>query len=1305
MHRLLQSQLKRVLGIRTPEELDTLLSELKDLGGRPGVGPTAARFLQEVGTLLGRVEQSYEQADRDLSLRARSLQLSSQELAEANERLRQEAATQSQAIARLRGTANSLLRADGRPELDSSLDDAEGEDGSTGLERLSHLMAQLVDERASALRELELQKFALDQHAIVSITDPRGRILYANDKFCQISGYDRDELIGRDHRIVNSGHHPPSFFAEMWHTIMDGQVWHGEIANRTKSGEIYWVAATVVPQLGIDGRPVRYIAIRTDITPRKHMEAELLESRRFLQSITDSMGEGVFSLDRRGYCTFLNPEAERLLGWSLADLRGITFHDAVHYKEASGRAVAKEDCPVMLSIRQGRTYRSDTDHFIRRDGTVFPISVISVPLREDGQIVGSVTVFQDITERQRILNALQESEKRLAIALDASQTGLWDWNPVTDAAYFSTHWLGMLGYGPDDLPACGRTWLSLLHPDDRDAVLNRLETHKRGDTPVYAVEFRMRHKDGGWVWILSAGKVTERGEDGAPTRITGIHKDITDLKRTEAELAHAKEEADRANRLKSDFLANMSHEIRTPMNAVIGLSHLIMTTELTRRQRDYMDKIHAASRNLLGIINDILDFSKIEAGKLTIETIPFQIADVLQEVTTVVQPRLREKGLELIVDLGAEVPTTLLGDPLRLGQVVLNLVSNAVKFTERGEVVVCVAGSRDGGDGYRLDVTVRDTGIGMSPAQVANLFRPFTQADSSTTRRFGGTGLGLAICRQLVELMGGSIGVESTAGVGTTFRFSILGRVAPEAASADRMPTDLMGRRVLVVDDSDAVRSILSDMLERFGLAVEAVPGGWDALARMENAIIGAEPPVDLLVLDWRMPDLDGVETLHRLQAMQEAHPPVIMTTAYGGDAMHDALDGGRVAAILEKPVTPSAMLDSVMTALGRDSSGRASGSALPAPRHVRPAAAGEDLSALVGRRVLLVEDNAINQQVACGLLELAGVEVAVAGSGEEALRILREQRFEVVLMDVQMPGLDGYETTGIIRREMELGDLPIVAMTAHAMAGDRERCLEAGMNDHVAKPIDPDALYAALLRWLKPSRRLGRGLTSAETGTGAGAAVLPDRLPGLDLAAARRSVGGNLGLLRRILGDFADSHGTDVARLSAEVASQSWRDALRTAHTLKGTSATIGALDLSQLAGDAERLLSGPAPALPPDLLPRLEAAMVEVVTGIRTLLRPLLQPLLHQDPQPDGAPATCTPARLAEAAALASRLELALSEGDPEAAELAEALAGLLEGSALAACAAAVARPASQFDFDEAATALTGLRAALHDHEEAGE
>ncbi|CAK0741044.1 two-component system, sensor histidine kinase and response regulator [Azospirillaceae bacterium] len=1281
MHRQLQTQLKRVLNLRSAEEVDGLLGELELLSQAPGLTPGVTKFLTGVRPLLGRVSQSYEQSDRDLSLRARSLQLSSQELVEANDRLRQGAAAQAQVIRSLREMVNRLLAGDGKPEL--------GEDANS-LEQLSRLMADMIEERATAQRELERQKFALDQHAIVSITDTNGLILYANDKFCEISGYRREELIGANHRLVNSGLHPPSMFKEMWQTISCGQVWHGEICNRAKDGWLYWVAATIVPLLDAAGMPAQYIAIRTDITLQKALETELVERRRFLQSITDAMGEGVLSMNSDGRCTFLNPEAERLLGWSLAELSDVSFHDIAHYRDWNGHAVSREECPVLNTVMAGEVFRSEDDSFIRRDGTQFPISIIAVPLREGERIVGSVSVFQDITERRRILNALQESERRLKIALDASSTGLWDWNPQTDVGHFSEHWLGMIGYRPGELPETGETWRSLLHPEDAARVLRRLEAHFEGQTPVYESEFRLHHRDGRWIWVLSAGKVTERDEDGAPLRVTGIHKDISDYKKAQEELEKAKEEADRANRLKSDFLANMSHEIRTPMNAVMGLSHLLMRTDLTPRQRDYLEKIESSSRNLLGIINDILDFSKIEAGKLIIERIPFSLSGMIQEITTVVQPKAREKSLELGIDLGAGLPATVIGDPLRMSQVLLNLLSNAVKFTERGSVVVTVRGQPRPDGTCLLEFQIQDSGIGMTPAQQAGLFQPFTQADSSTTRHFGGTGLGLAICRQLVELMGGEIGVDSVAGVGSRFHFRVPCPVAEEAPPPIRLPQDVMVMRALVVDDCEAIRSILADMLENFGLAVELADGGVAAIARLEEAAAGTADPVGVVILDWRMPDLDGIETLRRINRHPGINSRVIMTTAYGGDNVRDALGEERVSAILEKPVTPSTMFDALMHALDRplQATGGTDSS---------DGAAADEIPVLRDRRVLVVEDNVINQQVACGLLELTEVDISLASSGDEALSLLRDYEYDAILMDIQMPGLDGYQTTGIIRHDMGLTGIPIIAMTAHAMAGDRERCLAAGMNDHVAKPISPSALYSVLRHWLTTPARFSSGGNEGMVGghsrsvrpaPGQLSAPFPEALPGIDLTAARRHVNGNLALLRRILLEFGNNQSTAAEKLRDAVAGQCWDQVSRIAHTLKGTAATIGALEVSRLAGDLERSAAGGGAGLTGDLIERLAQALDVVIVGVAVLAEPAVAP-----PITASAVQSCVVPdhnHVARAREMIGRLKPLLADGDPDAGELAKVLSHLLAPTAAASLALAAAHHADCYDFDEAVTTL---------------
>ncbi|CAK0768148.1 two-component system, sensor histidine kinase and response regulator [Azospirillaceae bacterium] len=1279
MHRLLQSQLKRVLGLQTPEELESILSDVAELAKQDGLSPSVAHFLAQIGAFISRVDQSYGQFDRDLTLRGRSLQISSEELSNANKKLREETSAQAMVLRSLRETANHFLRSDGKPELG---------DDSNSLEKISDLMRYIVADRASTLRELETQKFALDQHAIVSITNAKGEIIYANDKFCAIAGYHYDEIIGKDHRAINSGVHSPEFFRSMWGVIKKGRVWEGQICNRKKSGELYWVAATIVPLVDAQGVSTHYIAIRTDITSQKELETKLLKQQRFLQGITDTMGEGVVSLDIDGRCTFINPEAEKLLGYSLADFQSVRFHDAVHYRDKHQNMVSCEQCPTLAATRAGNTYRSDDDLFIRRDGTAFPISIISVPLREGDVIVGSVSVFQDITERRRILDALHKSEDRLKIALEASNTGFWDWNPKTDQAYFSDQWLGMLGYKKGEMAENSVSWLNLLHPDDCLQVQTLLESHMAGKTSFYEVEFRMRHKSGAWTWILAAGRVTERDDVGFPTRMTGIHKDIGDRKESEFQLAKAKEEAERANQLKSDFLANMSHEIRTPMNAVIGLGHLLLKTELTARQRDYLEKMDSAARNLLGIINDILDYSKIEADKLQIESIPFSLKSVLENVSSATSLRASEKKLELIFHVDPDVPMWLIGDPLRLGQILLNLLNNAIKFTEQGEVMlgICVREKRK--KSVELAFHVQDTGVGMSEAQQSTLFKPFTQADTSTTRKFGGTGLGLAISMQLAVMMGGGISIISSPGMGSIFTVTVVLGVQEIAEPIKNIP--ISNLRAIVVDDNALAREILSDMLESFGLVVETASSGAGVLDRMKASLIGELPPIELMIIDWQMPELDGVATLRRLKEMSISLPPIIMISAYGVDGVLTALADDKVAAVLEKPITPSTMHDSIMTVFGRSPDEILS--PLTDDAEANP-------TLLAGMKILLVEDNPINQLVACGLLDLMGGVTQTAGSGEEALTYLRRESFDIILMDIQMPGLDGYEATRYIRQDMGLVEIPIIAMTAHAMLGDRERCLAAGMNDHVAKPIDPTALQVVLERWL-PQRRSFVSFSTVASMRSVSELMDPFTgidLDGIDLDAARRHVNGNSRLLLRILKDFVASHDDIIARLHAGVVNGQWREVYQIAHTLKGVSATFGAFDISLKASELEKIAARNGVALPDNPLDCLVRS-IKVTTD--SICRSVSVPVSSSS----GVLAQkfviskIDPQIVEKALEKVAFLQEMLEQGNPDSSDFSEELATLLSSSSSSFEAAMlVSRCAGVFDFEDAIVALEKLRLSL--------
>lgn len=531
-----------------------------------------------------------------------------------------------------------------------------------------------------------------------------------------------------------------------------------------------------------------------------------------------------------------------------------------------------------------------------------------------------------------------------------------------------------------------------------------------------------------------------------------------------AQLTEATHKAEAASLAKSAFLANMSHEIRTPMNAIIGMTYLALKNDPDRTQRNYLQKVHSAARHLLGVINDILDYSKIEAGKLELEQSEFDLNELLDNIASQLGEKIASKELELIFDIAPDLPPTLVGDSLRLSQVFLNLGSNAVKFTEKGEIVFAVRGRQSEDGRVLLECSVRDTGIGMTAEQIGRLFQSFEQADNSTTRKFGGTGLGLTISKRLVELMGGEIHVASAYGQGSTFSFTVvcgLGSGQPRRVLA--LP-DLRQRRILVVDDNEHAREVMTAMLQAMGLSVQAAASGPDALAMIARSEAEAAP-FDAVLLDWYMPEMDGILTASRVRELKLARPPIlIMVTAYGRDDLTEAASRVGIRDILTKPVTASSLFDVLVTQLSSEVGSPPATVDVPVSPGIRPD--------FTGCRILLVEDNELNQEVALALLEDFHVTVEVAENGAIALEKLEKAAYDLVLMNMQMPVMDGIAATRAIRRQPRFAELPIVAMTANAMTADRERCLAAGMNDHLGKPIDPDRLFEKLCQWLRPGMR-----------------------------------------------------------------------------------------------------------------------------------------------------------------------------------------------------------------------------------------
>lgn len=1008
---------------------------------------------------------------------------------------------------------------------------------------------------------------------------------------------------------------------------------------------------------------------------------ELEQSEAYTRLILSSVNEGIWGLDTGGRTTMVNKAAGEMLGYTIDELMGKNMHELVHHSHPDGSEYDIHCCHMYATSQDGVARTIDDEVLWRKDGSSVPVEYDTTPIYKDGKIVGTVIVFRDITERKKAEAEIKLVNFMSDQALDLAQAGYWHIDGRAGDGYYTSSERAAALYGHAFKEGWRYSIMDDWYPnveaaDMRTAVevLKTLDDFMQGKTPKFDVTFPFKRPDNGKiVWLRNIGhKVTD--ENGRTSGIYGVTMDITVNKLAEDTIRQAKEAAEDATRMKSDFLANMSHEIRTPMNAIIGMSHLALQTELNTKQRNYIEKVDSAARNLLGIINDILDFSKIEAGKMKFEKVDFYLEDVLEHLADLSVIKAQEKGLEVLFDVATDVPTALVGDPLRLGQVLINLANNAIKFTEKGEIKVAVRSIATENSGVRLRFEIIDTGIGLTEEQRNRLFKAFSQADASTTRKYGGTGLGLTICKHLVEMMHGEIDVASEPGKGSTFFFDAVFGLQNEQRRLNISSEDVRGVRILVVDDNASAREILSNILISLKFDATAVSSGAQAIGELEQAQI-EHRPYSLVFMDWMMPGMDGLETIKKIRQNNQLSetPAFIMVTAYSRDELMTQAEKIKIDGVLVKPVSPSTMLDSILNALGKEVTQKTR-------KHEKQANYQEAAKKVCGARILLVEDNPINQELAIELLQDAGIIVDVAVNGAEAVDKVNTHSYDGVLMDCQMPVMDGFEATRRIREDGRYGKLPILAMTANAMAGDKEKCVASGMNDHIAKPIDVAQLFITLAEWITPSSDTLPEEMVCRT-TASNSAVV---IAGLDMKGALERVGGNAELFNKLLGRFAETQKDVLDRITAAADTGDFETAVREAHTLKGLAGNIGASSLYSVAAEAEA-----------GLKKGTSYGLEEVFNNLKTELFELVTVISDAMPKKKTETATGTTEKITEDEL--SELSALLDDMDSEAADSAAGIADKLKSSGHGELAVKLIKHIDNFDFDAAAEVLSDIRNTL--------
>ena len=1036
------------------------------------------------------------------------------------------------------------------------------------------------------------------------VVDRSGTIVMVNQRAESFFGYDRRDLLGHPVEILvpaaaRAGHqaHLETYFAEGAPRKMGG---NRELVAVRKDGTTIPVEVSLGP-IDTDHTPLVAATLR-DMSERISAQSALKQQIDLLNeaqehlktaneeqnAILNTASMGVVFIKNRTIIR-CNRKLEEIFGYRPGELTGKSTRAWYPSQEAFSQSGRELHFQLLASGGVTREAR-----FVRKDGSSFWARFSAQVIDRENEPRGHVTIIQDISEERAASEALTRVRDELQVILDSANSGIVLLEDHTQVRC-NRRLHEMLGYPLYELVGQStRVWFQ------DSAIWQRAADEARAllrNGEIFVREFDLLRRDGTTFPARLNGRAVDPDD---PTKgSVWVIDDMTAEVAIRENIEKARRLAEEAAQAKADFLANMSHEIRTPMNAIIGLTHLMLKSQLSVRQRGFMEKIQNSGQHLLGVINDILDFSKIEAGKLNIEAVEFEINKLLENVATLIVEKATAKGLEILFNIDPAVPDYAIGDPMRIDQILANYASNAVKFTEKGQIVIEIKAHELTDREITLYVAVRDSGIGLTQEQRSRLFQSFQQADTSTTRRYGGTGLGLAISKDLAEMMGGAVGVESEPGNGSVFWFTVkLGRSLREKRRLLPDP-DLRGTRVLIVDDNEFAREVIAAQLRSMSFVVAEAASGSACVAAVRDAAAAGQD-FAIVFLDLVMPGLDGIETAHQIKALGlERSPRLIMITAFGREDVLAKADETGFEQVLVKPVTPSLLFDAAISVLsGHDGTDdtRVGDADTPLP----------SLAALEGARVLLVEDNITNQEVASELLQEAGLIVEIAADGSIALDMLTDpSRFAAVLMDMQMPVMDGVTATIELRKRPELRDLPVLAMTANATAADRDRCLAAGMNDFITKPIDPDELFAKLAHWIPSHAKSDPRQAAAPDLPRARSSLVPAGISDLDTTQGLRRVLGKEGLYLSLLRSFGPRHGDAAEQIRAALAAGRLEEAEREAHSLKSVAATIGATLISDTAAALETAIrSGATPG-------ELEIALTATERPVAALIAALAEKL----------------------------------------------------------------------------------------------